>query len=597
MGTNNAETFLDKIKCKNKIKNANEFGIDDIKNLKSLLDVSTFKWLKYCKKVQDEMKKEYKKLYKGVCKDLDSLKKNCLAIKKCKPDSLKENAAACLNLKKEIEDMAQKALDEFKEKLKKNNNLDENATVDIKREPVNVKAIKEINELTVEFNNSIKNDKNIGWLYKEVKLTPPKFETYKELESKMRMKRVTNAPLVMVGEFVKDKDRVLEKHKYTINNYLFKYDSNFKSDILKNFYEKLSKLVEVVGLSKDDLKKYFQRIDNFKEINKGVYEDLATGLVKKANEIIDEYNKNKLDDKKVAFATGADEAKLKTKIVEEMGGNVKFVEENVKKESVKKENEGFFSWALNGIKSGVKSVGQYLAEKLWTYSLKDYIKCSNGAVPEDISKNIQALEENFLEAWKEFLSYYTFVSMNLEVSEDIKAIINELYGIFDEYIENIKKAVKKSVSTIGKYNKRPPVNNKNGQVNEQVKPPAKEPVKVEIPKKFDDLLGEFNVSSSKISKTVFKIKRYYDAAVDNAECIIGPLGDFASRYHITPILGTQSVSEMSLGQAILFAEDCIISYKARHFGLSDKLVDYLEENERMKLGITKKELREIIDNS
>ena len=76
----NEGTFLDKIICKNKIKDVEKFGLNDVKYLKSLLDVPSIKlWMKSSRN-QSEMKESYKKLYKDVCKYLDSMKKSCLAI-------------------------------------------------------------------------------------------------------------------------------------------------------------------------------------------------------------------------------------------------------------------------------------------------------------------------------------------------------------------------------------------------------------------------------------------------------------------------------------------------------------------------------------
>ena len=221
----NEGTFLDKIICKNKIKDVEKFGLNDVKYLKSLLDVPSVKlWMKSSRN-QSEMKESYKKLYKDVCKYLDSMKKSCLAMKRYKPDELAPKVEWCRELKAKMEvEMGEILTKDMKEA----------------KIPVNVKAIKKIDELTIAFNNF-----RASSCYKAIMSgakVNPRLETYSEFEPRMRMKLGTNMPLIMVKEFVEEKKQLKERETHAMFDYFVKSSNKFVKSARATVIKDLNKL-------------------------------------------------------------------------------------------------------------------------------------------------------------------------------------------------------------------------------------------------------------------------------------------------------------------------------------------------------------------
>lgn len=576
MGTNNAETFLDKIECKSKIKDVNKFGIDDIKNLKSLLDVSTLKWLKYCSKGEEEMKKGYKTLYKGVCKDLDSLKKNCLAIKKCEPDKLKEDVGKCMELKEKIEKTAQEALTKA--------HPDENVIINEKiKIPVNMKLIAELNKLTVEFNKLRAKD-DIKPIYEAVELKPKPLETYKEFESRMQAKWKTNVPLVMVGEFVKEKKDLLEEEDKAMSNYFDKLRKEFISGDVKKSYDKtIEELAKSVGLSKSDLNGCFELEYGFKKIGKGLYDKLAGDLLKKVKEISSEEFKLNKDEENVK----SDE-EIKEEIKKIMVDKEKEVENEVKKK-VNNNDTGILGWFFGSDKTSDKFGMKTSLYDCFSYNFEDRY----------LNESVRGVIKNFSEAWINFESSYINFVNALNIMYEGRKKVDELRSEFWNYYVNISNITDKIEK-----------NNKIGKDNKKAK------VTLELPKNFNKSVEDFNLLANKIGKTVSKIKVCYDDAIKDAERARGSIEIFVGNNDdkFKKCLDGKTVNNwepkkgdcwFSLGEALLLTNYCIRKYEDKNFGFDEGLENgfneflnsCLEKNERIKLGITQKELRKIIDNS
>lgn len=564
------ETFLDTIICKNKIKDVSKFGINDIKHLKSLLDVSSVKlWVKSSRS-ESEMRTSYKKLYKNICKYLDSMKKNCLTIKKFKPDELKVKTKKCMEDKAYIEDSMGKVL---RENIKA-------------KKPVNVKSIEKLNRLTLEFNRFRAKDEN-KVIYDLVKLES-EIETYKQFELRMRMKLVTNVPVIMVKEFVEEKKDLRIKEEDNINAYLREFRKKFaNSDEKKLFFEKLNQLTDSVGLSQGGLNGYFSSRDGFKKINNKLYGELAEDLVRKAEEIVSDYNK-KSGSEKLKFTRNDN---LEKQIIGTMGGSEKAIDKKVEKkveeETGKAEGGWWVYWGVvvNFITNGFKMVGNLFKSETSKLcdSFKNCLEGNDQEAKEEINKNLQDLVENFLKAWKEFMVAYQYVSKILDSIDEKYEKVNDLFEEFNRYITNISNVSVK----ILEENKAESDNIRGNLKNlEGIK----------------NLIGTFVKSADEIGKTVSKVKRYYDAAIENAEYTTKSIDIFVDKYNdrFTKSLDSWAshvgASELTLGQAILFAKYCIYRYEERCLGLDRNFVDYLEENERMKLGITQKEIKEIMAN-
>ena len=579
----NEGPFLKTIVRKNKIKSMQQFGVNDIRNLESLLDVSSVKlWFK-SSKGESQMRTDYKATYKKVYKYLESLRKNCLEIKKCKPDELKVKVQRCMELKSKIEGI-------IKETAEKDENM---AQIEAKRKeakkPVNVKAIEKISRLTLEFNKYRAQKENKS-IYEYLGIEP-KIESYKDFESRMKLDRVTNEPLVVVKEFIEDKKALRNKEEDLINVYRSEFGTKFANgEEKKSFSKKLGDLAVSVGLNKSDLHDYFSSEDDFNKINKGLYGKLADSLIEKAKSIVAEYNdKNKKpDNEKITFVENNN---LNGQIIEIMGGSRDVIDANITKELNKEKNKtgggGYFKGMANVIGNVYKAAVNWF--KGDTTALCDYFEnCLVGndqQAKKDINAEFKNLVEKFLKAWEEFIVAFKHVSEALEEIDRINEKVNELFGKFNEYIANISKA-SMGCSANNAVNAGAGENNKKASA-----------IKIEKPEEFNGSVREFNNLTTEIGKTVSKVKRYYDAAVDNAECASGSLDNFVNEYINYFDKSLDKGTTFTLNEAILFAKGCIYNYKERHFGLDESLVNYFEENERMKLGITQQELRQIISNS
>ena len=165
--------------------------------------------------------------------------------------------------------------------------------------------------------------------------------------------------------------------------------------------------------------------------------------------------------------------------------------------------------------------------------------------------------------------------------------LSKLIREYNKYIEDISKATEKVA--VEDKDKIKAVNIKNKD-------------------RFKWLVEEFNNSNNDIKKTIPKIKHYYDAAFDSAECVKSSIevyindykGQFSKSFEGKSLRSwapNKNSSKLTLGQAILFTHYCISKYEEKCFGLGKGFASYLEESERMKLGVTTKELKNIIANS
>lgn len=572
----NEGTFLDKIICKNKIKDVEKFGLNDVKYLKSLLDVPSVKlWMKSSRN-QSEMKESYKKLYKDVCKYLDSMKKSCLAMKRYKPDELAPKVEWCRELKAKMEvEMGEILTKDMKEA----------------KIPVNVKAIKKIDELTIAFNNF-----RASSCYKAIMSgakVNPRLETYSEFEPRMRMKLGTNMPLIMVKEFVEEKKQLKEKETHAMFDYFVKSSNKFVKSARATVIKDLNKLAKRVELSESSLNKYLSSEKDFKEISNGLYNELAENLTKLVEETISEYNEN-FGGNKLEFTN---EEELKNSIEMIMGGDKAVLEKEMKKKAEDNGNaEGWLSLGFKYFKafySGIYKVFEKetksKSKELLYDSFKKYINWE-GIKKEakgSAEKYLKFITEDFLAVWGNFeVSHRCLVEIMND--RDSKAnSLSELIGKYNKYIEDISKATEKMA--VENKDKIKGVNIKNQD-------------------RFKWLVEEFNNSNNDIKKTIPKIKHYYDAAFDSAECVKSSIevyindykGQFSKSFEGKTLRSwapNKNSSKLTLGQAILFTHYCISKYEEKCFGLGKGFASYLEESERMKLGVTSKELKNIIANS
>lgn len=571
----NEGTFLDKIICKNKIKDAEKFGLNDIKYLKSLLDVPSVKlWMKSSRN-QSEMKESYKKLYKDVCKYLDSMKKSCLAMKRYKPDELAPKVEWCRELKAKMEV-----------------EMGEILTKDLKEAkiPVNVKAIKQIDELTIAFN--IFRAKSCYKAIMSGAKVNPRLETYSEFEPRMRMKLGTNMPLIMVKEFVEEKKQLKEKETHAMFDYFVKSSNKFIESARATVIKDLNKLAKRVEVSESSLNKYLSSEKDFKEINNGLYNELAEDLTKVVKETISEYNEN-FGGNKFEFTN---EKELKDNIEIIMGGEKAVLEREMKKKTEDNGNsEGWLSLGFKYFKAFYSGIYKIFEEKTKGKSetlYNSFVAHINWKAIEEkaidsAKKYLKFITEDFLAVWGNFeVSHRCLVEIMKDRDSKAKSL-SKLIRKYNKYIEDISKATEKVA--VEDKDKIKAVNIKNKD-------------------RFKWLVEEFNNSNNDIQKTIPKIKHYYDAAFYNAECVKSSIevyindykGQFSKSFEGKTLRSwapNKNSSKLTLGQAILFTHYCISKYEEKCFGLGKGFASYLEESERMKLGVTTKELKNIIANS
>lgn len=549
-GNNKDGIFLDTIIRKNGVRQLEKFKPSDIKSLKSLLNVSAVTmWLKGSKE-QSKMQKDYKNFYKEVSKLLDSLYKHCSVIRKhnTKDKDLRKKIDICNNYRTEIENAIQDAAGK-QDAIKK---------LEDARTPTNIMAIKELNKLTEDFNKLRASDKYYSMITQaDVDIY---VETYKEFEEKMRMVFRTEDPVVIINQFVQEKKQLKEKESREVSLSVLREKKNDIKVAQRDVSKVLGEFENTLNLGKGSLKKYLVNENDFIAVNNGLYYDLIDALTEKIKVHCKEVDK---------------EEEFKSKVKKEINEYLKKIQEEMKKGSL----EVFTDAA------------KQCAKSLWGF-ISPIIKYFTGANDEkkddaEIKKEI----EKFCYTWVRFERVHVTLADKINYKEKI---LNEFLGEYETYIDNIVKASNASNTLEKKYS----------HLSETLY--EMKDNKALSRKRIRDLIVLLNRTSNEINKSVSSLRTKYIAAQSDSEAIKEIIKDYVETYkdkfgnalngkEISEWKPLKSCSTFTLAQAVLVVYYYVDRYEnKRKFGLSDEIFGYLERSEKVKLGITTNEIKEII---
>lgn len=544
--------FLDTIIRKNGIRQLKDFKPSDIKSLKSLLNVSAgTMWLKGSKE-QSEMQKGYKNFYKKVSKPLDSLYKHCFVIRKYNTKDLDTKIDDCNNSRINIEKIAYDATKELEDA----------------RTPTNIMAIERLNELTEDFNELRASDKyRFMIIQANVNIH---VETYKEFEKRMRIAFKTKDPVVRINQFVQEKKQLKEKESREVFLSVIKEKKNDIKVAQSNVFKVLGELESTVGLDGGSLKKYLVNKNDFIAINKGLYDKLIDALTEKIK----------------AQCGEVDEIEFKSKVKEEINKYLGKIQKEMEKPYEEKDS-------VERLFDGTK---QY-AKILWKFILstvKNYMGANdekNDDAPNELNATIKNEIEEFCDTWVRFEMVHGTLANKINYRETKKEILEDFLKDYEKYINDIVNASKE----IGSHLSETLNNMKNN--------------KAFFGEYIQGQIALFNTMSCEIDKSVSSLRTEYIAARSDSKAIKkiikgyvetykGQFGDALNGKEISKWQPPASCSKFTLAQAVLFVYYCVDQYEDFwKFGLSDKILEYLERNEKLKLGMTAKEIKKIIGTS
>ena len=550
--------FLDTIIRKNGIRQLKDFQPSDIESLKSLLNVSAgTMWLKGSKE-QSEMQKDYKNFYKKVSKPLDSLYKHCFVIRKYNTEDLEKKINNCndrrINIEKITYDAAKK-LDAVKE-------------LEDARTPTNIMAIEELNKLTENFNELRASDKyRFMIIQANVNIH---VETYKEFEKRMRIAFKTKDPVVRINQFVQEKKQLKEKESREVFLSVLREKKNDIKVAQSNVFKVLGELESTVGLVGGSLEKYLVNKNDFIAINKGLYDKLIDALTKKIK----------------AQCGEVDEREFKSKVKEEINKYLGKIQKEMEKPYEEKDS-------VERLFDGTK---QY-AKILWKFILstvKDYMGANdekNDDAPNELNATIKNEIEEFCDTWVRFEMVHGTLANKINYRETKKEILEDFLKDYEKYINGIVNASKE----IGLHLSKTLEDMKNNKAffNEHIQ----------------RQIALFNKNSCEIDKSVSSLRTEYIAARSDSKAIKkiikgyvetykDQFGDALNGKEISNWQPPASCSKLTLAQAVLFVYYCVDQYEdCWKFGLSNKILEYLERNEKLKLGMTAKEIKKIIGTS
>ena len=552
--------FLDTITRNNAIREPKNFKTNDVKLLKYLLDVSKVTmWMKSSKE-QSELQNTYKKFYKNVSKYLDSLYKHCVIIKKYNTKDFCDNISTC-NFQKDVLLQHQSF-----------SNFESNTT------PANVVVIGEINRLTNKF-NEYRNDK-----YRSL-IVDAGFSiyvsNYTEYERAFRIGAGTTSPIIRIKQFIEDKKKFKDKETFGILVYLTKEDRGDIVSARASVINKLNDLANAVGLQGSSLNKYLSKREDYLTINKGIYCELVNALTKKLKAECEAISKTRDE------VTGMKEYQFKQKVKDSIDYHLKKITAENKEKEYKDERSYFESIYMKPVemcKSLVENITDLFSE--WWYSGNNKKK---GTGSSKLDKAIENSIVEFSENWISFEMAYMAMANLIAYRDQKKHNLESFITDYEKYIADITKASQK----LSLNNEK---TTKNINTKELDTPDIK------------DKIARFNQLCDKINKTVFKLKIEYNSAVDDVDSIKIIIKNFVNSYKeqfvnalrgldISDWTPPNPCSKLTLGEAVLFVYYSVDRYeKDWHFGLFDYVLTYFDNSNKVKLGLSTDEIRNIINS-
>ena len=590
------EIFLDKITRKNKVKPEN-FKPDDIKALKSLLDVSSITlWKKSSSsKIEKNLRKNYKEFYKKVSKSLDSLQKHCKEIKKFEASTtLKANINTYKNSKEEIE----KAMNTPKEGNEGNK---ETAKFSYKMfQRMEVDLIRKMNVLTNEVNKNRRNDPGFVEFMSRAKINPH-ILTYTEFEKNIRKVSKSKDPfLLKIDDFIKYNENRCDKEYYAMKGYINEvFDDHIKAkkdawDDLRKKLDDLEKLLSVKGGNKVDLTNFISE-DGDKEIG----EDFGKAILEACQVKLEkEYGLSKEAADKFIENMGKEiSGKGILGTVSEVVGNyaVKF------KNTINWACNWAYNWAIkwcNGDSSKKKEEDKDNAQDNEQDDAQDDAQDDvNLAKIEGITEEIRKIGEAFLDFREANVRFLDLVRNKLYGNENgTMLLIDHEYKSYIKDIETILKAF-----TL-----------KNSDQYESISETAlanKINYKETYAEKVSNDVVLNNVSNfvsaiNAITREIPKIKKEYRGAQDDAnetKKLIKYYIRFVKGSCGVNIIGVDNMndwkppgdtSKLKLSQAIPYVYYCVNKYEGKNFGLNEDIVEVIEESERSVFGMTLRDIKQ-----
>lgn len=578
--------FLDTINRKNGVREPKEFKSSDIKSLKSLLDVSKITmWMKGSKE-QNEMQKAYKDFYKEISKSLNSLYKHCAMIEKYNTKGLSNNIITYNRLKKDIQN--QQILKHF-----------QSSTT-----PANIGAISEINKITDKF-NELRKSKEYSSLITAAKVDVH-VKSYPEFEKMSRTKFKTNSPVIKINQYIEEQKQIKEKETKKIFLHFLREDKGDIKSAKASVFNKLNELAASVDLPRSSLEKYLSEKNDYLEINKNLYDELASALAKKLRAECEENSEFKNEAGKIS------EDDFKQKIRNRMDcclGKLKFEKE----EKENKEKRGFFETIYMKPVDMALSLGKSIFEGfcVWWYSGdKDKKSKKSYKLNEAIKNRV----EKFCDTWLGFEMAHLALAKLITYRDQRKQNLENFLESYEKYIKDITNASKKvsihaeekTISTIDKE-KLSKGDLKISLISpgEVVKAKDKDALSNPI---VQERIALINQKGSEINKAVSKLKIEYDSAVCDVDIVRTLIKKFVGNYRkqfanalngvdIASWAPPASCSKLTLGQAVLFSYYSLDRYEKNwHFGLDDEVLTYLLNIDKVKLGLTADEMRNIVNS-
>lgn len=608
------EIFLDKITRKNKVKPEN-FKPDDIKALKSLLDVSSITlWKKSSSsKVEKNLRKNYKEFYKKVSKSLDSLQKHCKEIKKFEASTtLKTNISTYKNSKEEIE----KAMNTPKEGNEGNK---EKAIVNKEKakfsyktcfQPIEVDLIRTINTLTNEFNKYRRNDPGFVEFMSRAKINPH-ILTYTEFEKTIRKVSKSKDPfLLKIDDFIKYNIDRRDKEYYAMEGYVNEVFDNHieaKKDAWNNLCKKLDDLEELLsvkGKNKVDLTNFISE-----KGDKEIGEDFGKAILEACQVKLEiEYGLSK---------------EAAEKFIGDMGkeisgkGILSTVGEVVGNYAVKFKNT--VNWACNWVLKWCNGDSSKKKEEDKDNAQDNAQDDVDLAKIEGITEEIRKIGEAFLDFREANVRFLDLVRNKLYGRE--KDNIKDIDAEYKSYILKVQEAAKTLQSNAYKgmfetalankinYKENDDSekndNSKKNYNSEEMKILKENEYKNKVlSDKVLNNVSNFVKAINAITSEIPKIKKEYRDAQDDADEIKKLI-----KYYIrlvknrcgVNIIGRDNMkgwkppgdtSKLKLSQAIPYVYYCVNNYEENGFGLNEDIVEVIEESERVKFGKTLRDIKQ-----
>ena len=586
------EIFLDKITRKNKVKPEN-FKPDDIKALKSLLDVSSITlWKKSSSsKIEKNLRKNYKEFYKKVSKSLDSLQKHCKEIKKFEASTiLKTNITTYKNSKEEIEKAMNTPKEGNKEKAIVNK---EKAKFSYKTcfQPIEVDLIRKINTLTNELNKYRRNDPGFVEFMSRAKVNPH-ILTYTEFEKTIRKVSKSKDPfLLKIDDFIKYNIDRRDKEYYAMKGYVNEvFDDHIKAkkdawDDLCEKLDDLEELLSVEGGNKVDLTNFISE-----KGDKEIGEDFGKAILEACQVKLEkEYGLSKEAAEKFI---GNMEKEISGK------GILGTVGEFVSNYAVKFKNT--INWACNWVIKWCNSDSSKKKEEDKDNAQDNAQNDADLAKIEGMTEEIRKIGEAFLdfrEANVRFLDLvrnrlYGRENDNMEyIDAEYKSYILKVQGILkvqkaeealpsNAYKGMFETALANKINYKGTYEEKVSndvvLNNVSNFVS------AINAIAREIPK----IKKEYRGAQDDADETK-KLIKYYIRLVKN-RCGVNIIG----RDNMKDWKPPGDTSKLKLSQAIPYVYYCVNKYEENGFGLNEDVVEVIEESERSVFGMTLRDIKQ-----